>query len=180
MLISPLVIHMLLPLFYAAPFWFAFANHIVFAWFVTGIMLGFSIFILDRLAHVFFIQPESEFSGIVREAWKNRRFREVFFLLSKAGTLQEKLMTRSVLFLMIYLGLAIFVITSTGSAFGVGMVLGIGLHFCLDFVLYRRNFAEFERLFLWQLKRKITQREVDLLTVAAVGVLSLFSLMVFR
>jgi hypothetical protein len=56
----------------------------------------------------------------------------------------------------------------------------MGLHWCVDFVLYRRNSAEFERMFLWQLKRQLSQREIDLLTLAAVGTLFLLSFMVFR
>lgn len=155
-------IHLLLPVLYAALFAFSFPSQVLFVQFVIGVLLGFSIFFFDRVAHVFFIQPETEFSQLVQDSWRHRRFGEVIKLLLVAKTLQEQLITRSVLFLFIYVLLSLFVITSTGSVLGVGIILGLGLHFCLDLIMYRRDLHQFRKHFLWQMKKDLAEREVNI------------------
>jgi hypothetical protein len=173
-----MLLHLLLPFVYALLFVFSFPNYYYFAQFVVGVVIGFSLFFFDRLAHVFFIQPETEFSQLVKESWRKKDIIGIIKLLSVAKTLQEHLTTRSVLFLCIYIILTIFVITSTGSTLGVGLVLGLGPHFCFDLFMYRRDLVQFHKHFLWQLKKELAEKEVDTLIAAFVLFFVVVSLLV--
>ena len=61
---------------------------------------------------------------------------------------------------------ALYVMTSTGSVLGMGMILGIGLHFCLDLWQYRSDEQKFNLHFFWQIKRKLVAREITYLVVS--------------
>ena len=84
------------------------------------------------------------------------------------------------LFLIVYVALAIYVTTSTGSALGVGLVLGIGLHFCIDFWRYRQDEVAFHQHFLWQLKRKFADKEITYGVISFSIFFLLLSLLVMR
>ncbi len=165
---------------YALLFIFAFPNPIEYVQFLIGLLLGFGLFFLDRVFDVFFIRPETEFSQLVREEWKKRRIWSMFSTILSGKELQEKLITRSVFFLIAYVAVAIFVLTSTGSILGIGLVLGIGFHFCVDFIRYRSDLEKFNRHFLWQVKRKFAQQEVLSLVISFCLFFALLSLLVLK
>jgi hypothetical protein len=166
-------LHLLLPLFYTVPFFFIFQDKWLFLQFVIGVGLGFLLFLLDRFLHVFFIQPESEFSQLVRGHWQQRKIKKIFHTFLTGRDQQNELITRSIFFLIVYVGLALYVMTSTGSVLGMGMILGIGLHFCLDFWSYRQNHEKFNHHFFWQMKRKLEEKEITYLVI----IFSLFFLL---
>lgn len=173
-------LHLIVPVVYAVPFFFVFPDKWMYLQFLLGFVFGFLIFILDRFLHVFFIQPESEFSQQVKARWNERNFKEVVQLFVVARQQQQELMTRSVLFFIVYIGLAIYILTSTGSVVGMGLILGIGLHFCLDFWRYRQNEVRFHQQFLWQLKKTLAQQEITYLVVGFSLFFILLSMLAIR
>jgi hypothetical protein len=175
-----MIIHILSLLVYAALFVFAFPHPADYAQFLIGLSLGFSLFFLDRVFDVFFIRPETEFSQIVRGEWKKRKFWSMVSTILQGKELQEKLITRSILFLIAYVAVAIFVLTSTGSILGIGLVLGIGFHFCMDFIRYRKDLEKFNSHFLWQVKRKFAKQEVVSLIISFCLFFALISLLVLK
>ena len=175
-----LTLHVILPGLYALIFFLSFRRQpILFAQFMIGVYLGFGLLLLDRLLHVFFIAPDTEHSQQIRLAWKGRHFSQVARALMFSQTVQQRLITRSVLFLVAYVGLALFVVTSTGSVLGEGVVLGIGLHYCFDFFLYRRNLELLHQHFLWQLKRRLAEQEVTALFFSMCTFFVLLTLLVY-
>ncbi len=174
------ILHLLLPFLYALPFFFVFPDKTQYFQFVVGLLCGFLIFVLDRFLHVFFIQPQTEFSQKIRFHWKNRQFTKMMHDLWADRDQQQELITRSSVFLISYVALAIYVITSTGSVLGIGLILGIGLHFCLDFWRYRRDEERFHKHFLWQLKRKLTDKEMTYLVISFTLFFLLLSMLVIR
>ena len=174
-----MLVHIIAPLLYSVLFFFFFQNTWAYMYFVIGIFLGFGIFFLDRIFHVFFTDPAHEFSQIVKTEWKQRKYIQALQLLLTGRELQEKLITRSSLFLIAYLATALFMLTSSGSFVGMGMVLGIGLHFCIDFTRYQKDSEKFHRHFLWQLKRRLSDQELRMLVASSWGVLLLLTLMMF-
>jgi len=70
-----------------------------------------------------------------------------------------RLITRSILFIIAYLGLSLFIVTSTGSVIGMGLILGIGL--TLSFELWSsRNYVEFFNQYFIQADRNWTKVEI--------------------
>jgi hypothetical protein len=174
------ILHILLPVLYGLPFSLVIRPFELFLQFFVGVQVGFLIFFIDRIFHVFFVDPESEFSQLIRGEWLKKRYRGALRMLARGRDLQKKLTTRSVLFLLIYVPIALFVLTSTGSYFGMGLVLGLGLHYCYDFIQYRRDLTKFHDHFLWQVKRPFSKIEINSMIAVFIIFFTLISLLMFR
>jgi len=175
-----IILHVLLPFLYSTIFFFVFPNKVLFGEFAAGVFIGFWLLSIDWILHIFFVQPEAEFSKAVKEKWGQRKWRQAIAVFITTRQLQQKLITRSILFLVAYVVLALYVLTSTGSIFGSGIVLGIGLHFCLDLLNYRRDLEKFHQHFLWQLKRRFSEREVLIMVGVFCTYFVLLSMLVLK
>jgi len=80
------------------------------------------------------------------------------------------LMTQSLLFLMIMAPLSLFVVTSTGSILGVGIVVGFELMTSWQMVKICDNVQHFQETFLLQLKRQLNKKEINVLVGAQIGI----------
>lgn len=70
-------------------------------------------------------------------------------------TLPQRLITRSILFVLAYIVAAFFIVSSSGSSLGIGLVLGIGYSIWAEMVAYLvRLPGQFAARFLFQLKRQ--------------------------
>jgi hypothetical protein len=169
-----LFFHLLLPLIYSALFFFSFPSLPMYVGFVAGVFVGFSFLFFDRVLDVFFLHEHTELSQLVREKWKHRNYLGALKEVYRRRNEQQKLLGRSVVFIAVYIVTAIFFLTSTGSHIGQGIILGMGLHYLFDFVRYVRHPDLFHQHFLWQVKRRFTEKEVE---VVVVGFLFFFSLL---
>ena len=77
---------------------------------------------------------------------------------------QAVVMTRSLLFLLVYWPLTIFVLSSAGLLIGQGMVLGIGLVLALEMWQKYRDLEAFKSYFQIPPSSCLTQSEVTYLT----------------
>lgn len=84
---------------------------------------------------------------------------------------KPKLMTRSLLFMALLFPMGLFVVSSTASKIGIGLILGIMTSLFLELLEYSKDNGAFHERFLFQLKRKLNDQEVDYL-VAIFGVAS--------
>jgi hypothetical protein len=83
---------------------------------------------------------------------------------------QKYLSSNSALFMIGWLILAIYVITSTGSAIAMGLVMGIGLRFLLDIVINWNRKDEWPEKYFWQIKRHLSLTEMKVtLGIIALG-----------
>lgn len=75
-------------------------------------------------------------------------------------TVPERLITRGFVFVLAYVAASIFVVTSSGSSLGIGMVLGIGYSILAEMFayLYTKRDA-FSRRFLYQVQRQASPAE---------------------
>jgi hypothetical protein len=124
-----------------------------------GGVLGMFFFWADRLAHVYFTRPFEQLSLQVKGLLAERRFKEALLLLEQRKNEQRHLSVRSALFLALWVPLAFFVITSTGSVLAVGMVMAIGLSAVIDM---QTDFSHLEKLkwwLFWQIKRNFSDTE---------------------
>ncbi len=95
------------PFFFVPLYYFAFDSVLNFGWFVAGVYLGVGLLIADAL-------------------WLSRYYADRWPCPS------NQLVTRSLLFILAYFPLAIYIITSSASIVGMGMILGIGLVLAIE------------------------------------------------
>lgn len=89
-----------------------------------------------------------------------------------------QLMTRSVLFLLLLFPLGLFLITSTGSAIGVGFYLGIVSGLAYELFTARNDRERFHTRFMYQLKRHLSTQEQNIFTYSFIGISILFAFLV--
>lgn len=70
------------------------------------------------------------------------------------------LITRSVLFLLAVVPLSVYLVTSSGSSLGVGLLLGIVSGLFVEMLAYKNSVEGFNRRFLSQLRKKLDQQAV--------------------
>lgn len=75
-------------------------------------------------------------------------------------TVPERLITRGFVFILAYVAAGIFVVTSSGSSIGIGMVLGIGFSILAEMFAYLYTKREaFAQRFLYQVQRQVGPAE---------------------
>ncbi|MEX0895610.1 MAG: hypothetical protein WDZ94_01565 [Patescibacteria group bacterium] len=105
--------------------------------------------------------------------WIDEKF--LYSRYNNLQTLPKELITRSVLFALAYVVLLIFVVTSTGSPIGVGMVLGVGTQLSIEHFLARKNPEYFQKKFLFQMKRQLQPIEIARMMLLFAGVVVLMA-----
>lgn len=83
------------------------------------------------------------------------------------------LATRSTLFLICFIPLAVFVVTSSGSLVGLGLILTLAVTLFIEMWALRHTPTLFREKFLSQIATQYTQRTIDYIVIF-VGVFILF------
>ena len=145
-------------------------------WWVLGVILGVLILFADRIVYTY-SYPGTQISQ--QFAWyvKERKYLSALELLDMRRLEQERLTFRSALFMVIWVPLSFFALTSTTGLFGKGVVMGIMLHILFD--AWRLQRSEPRRLHVrlfWIIKREIRDEErlVFLSVITALFVLFSF------
>ncbi len=175
-------IHLILPFAFSSIFFLHLRSQpLQLLIFFVGLWIGYSLIIVDRILHACFVEPDTEFSLKIQHSIKKRQVRIFLHLLFlEAANQQAHLITRSTLFMASYMAIAIYVVTSSTSLLGIGLVLGIGLHYCLDLLIYHANTTEFIEQFFWQLKRKFQTKQVSMFVAGFLFYFVMLSLLAFR
>lgn len=141
--------------------WLPFTGNELFRWigFVAGTAVGVLVIYLDRIVYTYSYPMDllsQQFSMLIKE----KRWGQALSLLDVRREEQNKLTFRSALFMVIWVPLSFFAITSTASLFGKGVVMGLMLHILLDSWKMQSKMPEKlnERLF-WQIARPVTREE---------------------
>ncbi len=92
------------------------------------------------------------------EHWLYEYYREQ---ASQPPAPAKKLITRSLLFVLSLLPLGVFMMTSTGSTLGVGMLLGLAVFLLAESLLAKKDSEYFQQRYLYQLNRPITAVDVE-------------------
>ena len=77
--------------------------------------------------------------------------------------------TRSVLFLLTYMPLSLFVITSTKAVLGKGLVMGIGLVILYELWQYRQTATFFRQYFFRHLNHPLSSQDIFRFILGATG-----------
>jgi hypothetical protein len=87
---------------------------------------------LDHFIYVYFLRPHELTSQRVSYLVEKRNLSRSFRLLAETRSERTKLIFHSGLFQLIFIVLAFFVVTSSGSLFARGVVLAFFLHLLVD------------------------------------------------
>ncbi|MDH5533159.1 MAG: hypothetical protein OEX81_01890 [Candidatus Pacebacteria bacterium] len=103
------------------------------------------------------------FAGIVLMYLdKNQLYKYYYESIHLKDDKFARLVTRSILFIISYFGLSLFLITSSGSDLGMGIVMGIGLILGLE-MWHSRSYVEFFNQYFIQSKKLWNKYDIDLL-----------------
>ena len=145
--------------------------------FWIGGLLGLGFEMVDRLVHVYYVKPKEALSIAIKRLIDSKKFKEAAILLYRRRDEQVQLSTRSVFFMVAWVPISFYVITSSGSMLASGLVMGIGLHLLYEIYEDWGSWDKIIAWMFWQIKRPVTQKEAKI----AMGVFGLcflvFSLM---
>lgn len=136
----------------------SFVFNIGLLWWLLGTMIGFLFVFLDRFFYSVLSNPDSTLGLKLKELKKNDLIEGIKLLLAERFD-QKELVMRSFLFLLMWIVLAFFTMTSVVNYFARGFMLGIGTHLIFDLIY--DFYYDKERLdtWFWQIKRTLEPEE---------------------
>ncbi|OGM12113.1 hypothetical protein A2Z22_03420 [Candidatus Woesebacteria bacterium RBG_16_34_12] len=138
---------------------------------LIGTLLPYS----DHFIYVYFLRPIEPMSLEVRSLVGGKNLRRAFELLITTRRERQKMIFHTVYFQIIFLVLTFFVITSSGSIFGRGLVLAFALHLLIDQII---DWMETKNLDNWFLNLPISldKEQKQLYLLGNIFLLLLFGL----
>ncbi len=126
-----------------------------------GGLVGTFLIDLDHLLYALFIYPQEITSMRVKRLIDQRQYKEALVLLVDTQDERIRLPFHNALFQPVLYVTCFFVLTSTGSLFGSGLVMAMALQLLryeLGLLLWGRG-EHLRRLLFWQVKREISLRQ---------------------
>jgi hypothetical protein len=144
--------------------------------FMVGSIIALGLGLVDRFVYAWWLYPFEQ-SSIQIQYWTRRRdVGAVAGLLVNGGLSQQKLIFRSLGFAVVWILLALYVASSTGSIVAMGIVMGLGFDLTLSIIKDWNNPGKLTAWFCWQIKRPLSSREVRVCGGVFVGLFILFGL----
>jgi len=135
-----------------------FVFNIALLWWLLGAMIGFLFIFLDRFVYNVFSKPNETLNLKLKELKKDELLGGIKMLLSEDFD-QKELVMRSFLFLVVWMVLAFFAMTSVVNPFARGFMLGMGTHLVFDLIYdYIYDKLRLDEWF-WQIKRTLEPEE---------------------
>jgi hypothetical protein len=100
--------------------------------FWLGGLVGVFLPILDHIFYAYILRPYEQVSIDIRNLIKQRYFKRALSLIYATRRNRSKLVIHTAYFQVVFLALTFFVVTSSGSLFGRGLVLAFSLHLFID------------------------------------------------
>jgi hypothetical protein len=151
----------------------SFVFNINLLWWLLGAMIGFLFVFLDRFVYSILANPSGTLSLRIKELFTQKNFVGGIKLLLAERYEQKELVMRSAMFLVVWLVLAFFTMTSVANFFARGFVLGIGTHLIFDLIYDFVKDKERLDQWFWQIKRTLEPEEKFWFVVIA-GILYIF------
>jgi hypothetical protein len=98
---------------------------------------------------------------------------------AEQGVTGNVLITRSVVFVGTLVPLSIYMLTSTGSSVGIGLLFGILTVLVLEMLRLYKNTAAFNQRFLFQLREPFSQQQINYFIFALVLYWFFFTIGIF-
>lgn len=147
---------------------------LVFLW--LGALVGTFLLDIDHVLRGLDSENKTWWAEKFRFLWNKRKYKEAIFYSAETHLEHRNLTFHSALFQPLLLILAFFVLTSTGSLFGSGLVMSMNLHLLKDEWQCFLEEGELSFLF-WQIKRKVDKSTQRLYLIVVTFFFSLLSLL---
>jgi len=128
---------------------------LLFLWF--GGLIGTFLLDVDHVLLGLDLENKTWWAEKFRFLWNKKKYKEAIFYLVGTHLEHRNLVFHSALFQPILLFLAFFVLTSTSSLFGSGLVMSMNLHLLKDEWQCFLEEGDLGWLF-WQIKRKVDKQ----------------------
>jgi hypothetical protein len=161
-------------LYVAAVGWLGFG---VAGWqFLVGNIIAWGLKLVDRFVYAWWLYPYEQ-SSIQIQYWTRKRdVKAVLGLLTSGQLQQQRLIFKSLGFAVMWVLLAAYVASSTGSIMAMGIVMGLGFDLGWSIVKDWKYPDKLGSWFCWQIKRQMSIREVRRFGALFVGFWWLFVL----
>ena len=107
--------------------WFTYSY--VFVW--LGAILGYYLPFIDHLFYAYVLRPNSEISGNIRSLVSIKKIKKLIAYVNETKDQRDKLIIHTAYFQVVFSLLTFFILSSSGSLFGRGLVYG----FCLKLLV---------------------------------------------
>ena len=144
-------------------------------WWWLGGILGVLMDYADRLVYVYYVKPNDPLSLAIKRLVKKRKYKISYIAFQNRGFEQQHLALHSILFLIVWIVIALYVITSSGSMLAAGLILGLGLQLLFDMLKDYQNSKKLKAWLFWQIKRPISDTELKVCMAAYIGAFILMS-----
>ena len=112
--------------------------------FWVGGLVGLFLPDVDHLVYIFFLQPQELTSQRINFLIDKREIKRLLELLYETRTERTQLIFHTILFQLIFLILTFWIMTSSGSFFGKGLVLSFSLHLLVDQLVDLNDLKSFD------------------------------------
>jgi hypothetical protein len=141
--------------------------------FLYGGIIGTLLPDIDHIIYVYFLKPNETISKQVAGLMEKRNFVKSWDMLANARAERKNLIIHSAHFQLIFLAFAFFVVTSSGSLLGRGVVLAFSLHILIDQII---DYMETKSLDHWFTKIPIVLTEKHKRWYLVLNIITLFVL----
>jgi len=133
--------------------------NLIFLW--LGGVVGTFLIEIDHLLYALAIYPQEETSKRVRQLVDRRFYKEALILVANTRGERIKLAFHSAIFQPVLYIACFFVLTSTGSLFGAGMVMAMALRLLKDEMglLLQGKDEQLRQWLFWQVGTEVTLRQ---------------------
>ncbi len=121
--------------------------------------MGFVFVFSDRLFNSLVAKPNEVLNVRIKDLFSQGKVTGGLKLLLEERYDQRELVMRSFLFIIVWVILAIFTMTSVTNFFARGFVLGIGIHLIFDLIYDFITDKERLDMWFWQIKRTLEPEE---------------------
>ncbi len=164
-------------IFYITPLFFLIQARGKYLVIIAGGLLGLALLIADELTlNRYYNEPKEDTSDLNKEQFSQGETRSAATYLSQTNFLA----TRSTLFLIVLWPLSFFVITSTGSFLGIGLVMGIFVGLLEEMWTLRKEVQIFNQRFWSQVKTQLTPEQIRLLFILTSAYFVFLNLLILR
>lgn len=130
-------------------------------WFWLGGLIGTYLLDIDHIINTLFVFPNTLTGRKLKELLGKGRFKEFLILLGETHYERMNLTFHNALFQPIFYVFCFFILTSSGSLFGKGLVMAMALHLLKDEFeeLINKKEEHLRQWLFWQIKREVTFKE---------------------
>lgn len=154
------IFKILVVIFYLAIFFLKY-DWLSWSFFVSGFLFGYLFYYLDFLLYPIYADQNLEIVKIAKQYWGQKNWKHYVRVLIINQTHLVGLMTRSLLFISIFLPLAIFILNTSQYAFGKALVLGLGLKLVFDLFEYKNQPQVFNQVFRGQFDLQLSLTQIN-------------------